>query len=204
MATGAQAAQLMLSKAAVKEPTADNTCVQGLREEIFGPLGVKVPTSNTVSSFLVPPLTRINAPFVGCIARFPQALGYEHVCLITGISGDSVQETSFGTSVGYVRSATFPSEWYESFWDPHYDGGLSVVTASNQTSTTDTSFVGQLQQFAKITGELSSPAFWMRTGLFFIGVILILIVLFKMFSDSDAGQAVIGATKKAVEVAVVA
>jgi len=200
MATGAQAAQMMLAKAAAKEPTADNTCVQGLREEIFGPLGVKVPTSNTVSSFLVPPLTKINAPFVGCIARFPQALGYEHVCLITGISGDSVQETSFGTAVGYVRSATFPAEWYESFWDPHYDGGNSVIDTNYQT-TADTSFLGQFSQFTKIIGELSSPAFWMRAGLFTAGTILILIVLFKMFSDSDAGKTVIGVTKKAAETA---
>lgn len=200
MATGAQAAQMMLAKAAAKEPTADNTCVQGLREEIFGPLGVKVPTSNTVSSFLVPPLTKINTPFVGCIARFPQALGYEHVCLITGISGDSVQETSFGTSVGYVRSATFPAEWYESFWDPHYDGGNSVI-AANYQATTDTSFLGQFSQFTKIIGELSSPAFWARAGLFTLGTVLILIVLFKMFSDSDAGQTVIGVSKKAAETA---
>lgn len=203
MATGAQAAQMMLAKAAAKEPTADNTCVQGLREEIFGPLGVKVPTSNVVQSFLVPPLTRINAPFVGCIARFPQALGFEHVCLVTDVSGDAVQETSFGTSVGYVRSATYPAEFYESFWDPHYDGNLSVVNANYQTAA-DTSFFGQFAQFGTIVGELSSPNFWARAGIFILGAILIIIVMAKMFSSSDAGKTVIAAGKKAAEVAVLA
>lgn len=199
MASGAQAAQMMVAKAAAKEPCGPNTCVQGLREEIFGPLGVSVPASNLVSDFLVPPLTKIDAPFVGCIARFPQALGYEHVCMITDISGNTTQETSFGTAVGYVRSATFPTEFYESFWDPHYSGVAGVEPAGMVTSASS-DFLS-LSSVGTVLNTLSSKEFWLRSGLFVLGVILLLIVLFKMFADSDTGQAIISKTETVAKTA---
>src|SRR5271163_2476505 len=99
MATGTQAAQLFLSK--VGEATAIDTCAKSLTQEVLKPLGVPVPDNVWVHQMMQPPYVKTDSPNIGDLGIFP---GKGHVCMITGISGNTLQETSFGTGSGFVRS----------------------------------------------------------------------------------------------------
>lgn len=204
----------MLSK--VGEATVVDDCVHGLVTEIFNPLGVAVAQVNDVDRFLDGTLLKeTSTPFVGCVARFP--LPIEHVSLITAMSGDALQETSFGTGSGKVRSATFPSEYFMSFWAPQYDGANTAgdlsgtqdnYTGTNATATTSilnlgTQAAANAVANALIPAVFKTRSFWIRAGFFALGATILTIAGVKLFSDTGAGQAVNRTVKQAAEVAAV-
>jgi len=210
MATGAQAAALMVSQKGT--PTPDNDCVHGLVTRVFNPLGVPVPQVAVVSKFLDGKLMQqVPGPFVGAVGRFPQSQGYEHVCLITGVSGGTVTEYSFGTSTGFVRGANYDAGWMESYWTPAYDGQVSPIieTASDTGSgaANPNTSTGTPLDWIPGLGYLTQPALWKRVGVFSIGAVVLLIAVIYILSQTQVGQSAIKAVKstavKAAETAAV-
>lgn len=193
MATGTQAAQLFLSK--VGEPTGIDTCVKSMVAEIFKPLGVPVPDIVWVHEIMQPPFTKTDTPSIGDVAIFP---GRGHASMITGISGNSLQETSFGTGSGFVRSATFDVGYYDSFFKPPYDGTLNVTTAADVSNSGGTP-VGNL---LGIPASIFTPQFWSRFGAGALGVLILAVVLGVMFLQSDAGKTIVNVAKRAGKTAV--
>lgn len=201
MATGTQAAQLFLSK--VGEPTGIDTCVKSMVSEVFKPLGVPVPSIVWVHEIMQPPFTKIDTPGVGDVAIFP---GQGHACMITGVSGNTLQETSFGTSSGFVRSASYDVGFYDSFFRPPYDGQLStgVETAGDITTTAS----GSGSNMLGIPNSLFTPQWWARFGVGALGAGVLAVAVVALLANTGAGQTVIrtvkSAGKTAAEAAVIA
>lgn len=193
MATGTQAAQLMLSK--IGEPTAIDTCVKSMVSEVFDPLGVPVPQIVWVHEIMQPPFTKVDTPGVGDVGIFP---GQGHACMITGISGNSLQETSFGTATGKVRSATYDVSFYDSFYRPPYDGLLGTQLASDTTSKpakSDTNMFG-------IPNDVFTGQFWARIGVGVLGATILTVTVIALLSESPTVQAAVKSAAKAGEAAV--
>lgn len=182
-ATGAQAAAY--AKQFLGTATSVDKCVYGIVYAVLNPLGVPAPQTEYIPTLLSSPLIKkISKPVPGCIARWPQALGYQHVSIITDIlgNGEKVTEQSWGTSNGKVRAFNYDTSFFESFWLPAYDdSGTSnpTVSLASQTSGTvqDTSFLSGASDFLK---AVQSPAFWTRVGVGAIGASLLLLAIVKL------------------------
>lgn len=192
MATGTQAAQLMLSK--IGEPTAIDTCVKSMVSEVFDPLGVPVPQIVWVHEIMQPPFTKVDTPGVGDVGIFP---GQGHACMITGVSGNSLQETSFGTATGKVRSATYDVGFYDSFYRPPYDGtlGTELASATSKTVTSDKNMFG-------IPNDVFTGQFWTRVGVGVLGATILTVTVIMLLSESPTVQAAVKSAAKAGEAAV--
>lgn len=189
MASGIQAAQLFLSK--VGEPTGIDTCVKSMVSEIFVPLGVPVPNIVWVHEIMQPPFTKVDTPAIGDVAIFP---GLGHASMITGISGNSLQETSFGTSSGFVRSAWYDIGFYDSFFRPPYDS-TQVSTASDASVGTPAS------DLLGIPHSVYTPQFWARIGVGLLGGIILTVGILALLSDSAPVPTVLRIAKRAAEIA---
>lgn len=88
----------------------------------------------------------------------------------------------------------------QEFWHWSHTGGLGTVTATDAPQT-------GIGAFFAIGNQLSNPQFWQRLGIGALGVGLLGIAAFKLFSTSQVGQQVISSgvstAKSAAKVAAV-